>query len=321
MYQKILHFIKYHNAVTIVFVLVFFGFGVSYAAIPEVRDSVYSSTETVVSVDNGLIASADLDNFNFNLVINSVTEDDKNYYADYSYQTLAIIDGVWQTKAMEKTLKVSKAALSGKDFGLYAAEELGEFVKYELSFLKRVQKLEKEKGVSQKAVAVAYSGLIGKLLNPKERIIMGYSPVIKEVSKQEKALVVHPPSRPSLEVSVITAEPTLPTPTESGVGTPTESVGAALKPTPIETIPATASTSPEQATTTLPQTEPAQEPTSTSTPTLETIATSTPEIIPEPTIEATTTPEIIPQPSPEATAGTAEPITEATSTPEIAPSE
>ncbi|MBI2635445.1 MAG: hypothetical protein HYW79_02775 [Parcubacteria group bacterium] len=235
MYQKIAHFIKYHNAVTIVFVMVFFGFGVSYAAIPEVRDSVYSSTETVVSVDNGLIASADLDNFNFNLVINSVTEDDKNYYADYSYQTLAIIDGVWQTKAMEKTLKVSKAALSGKDFGLYAAEELGEFVKYELSFLKRVQKLEKEKGVSQKAVAVAYSGLIGKLLNPKERIIMGYSPVIKEVSKQEKALVVHPPSRPSASVetsagqeTAVVAEPistpaveTIPTTASSSVGTPT----------------------------------------------------------------------------------------------------
>jgi hypothetical protein len=75
MYKKVLDFIKYHNAFTIIFVMVFSGFGISYAASPAVRDSVYSSKETVVSVDNGLIVSAGLDDFNFNLRINSITDD------------------------------------------------------------------------------------------------------------------------------------------------------------------------------------------------------------------------------------------------------
>src|SRR3989344_3221645 len=169
MFQKVLHFIKYHNAFTLIFVMVFLGFGISYAASPAVRDSVYSSKETVVSVDNGLIVSAGLDDFNFNLRINSITEDETNYYAAYSYQTLIIEDDVWQNQLVEKTFKVNKESLSGKDLGLYVAQELGENVDAERYYLKRVQKLEKEKGESRKVVAVEYTGLIGKLLNSEEK--------------------------------------------------------------------------------------------------------------------------------------------------------
>ena len=237
MYQKVLHFIKYNNAFTIAFVIVFFGFGISFAASPAVRDSIYSSEETVVSVDNNLIVSAHLDNFNFNLRINSVTEDEKNYYAAYSYQTLAIEDGIWQSKEIEKTLTVSKEALAGKDLGLYVAKELGENINYELSYLKRVQKLEKEKGESRKVVAVAYSGLIGKLLSPKEEVIEGYTPVIPEPVPEVPATVESNPA------AVIVS--TLPTPTESGVGTPTSpeaSVGAS--PLPVEEATSTPSSLP-----------------------------------------------------------------------------
>ena len=165
--------------------VVFFGFGVSFAASSDVRDSIYSSEETLLAVDNGLVVSADLDNFNFNLRINSVTEDDKNYYATYSYLTLTIEDGAWQNKEIEKTLTVNKEALEGKDFGLYLAKELGENINYELSYLKRVQRIEREKGESQKIVTIEYSGLVGKLLDPKEMIIEGYEPVIPEIIPEE----------------------------------------------------------------------------------------------------------------------------------------
>lgn len=181
MYKKALDFIKYNNAFTIGIMVLFLGAGISFAASPDLRDSVYSSTETVVSVDNSWIVSADLDNFDFNLTINSITEDEKNYYAVYSYQTLAVEDSIWQNQETEKTLTVSKEALDGKDLGLYVAKELGENINYELSYLKRVQKLEIEKGKSQKVIATEYAGLIGKLLDPKEEVIEGYSPVIPEV--------------------------------------------------------------------------------------------------------------------------------------------
>lgn len=291
MYQKVLNFIKYNNAFTIIFVVVFFGFGISFAANPEMRDIVYSSEETVVSIDNTLVVSADLDNFNFNLRINSVTEDDKNYYAVYSYQTLEIENDFWQNKEIEKTLTVSKEALGGKDLGLYVAEELGENIRYELSYLKRVQKLEKEKGESRKVVAMVYSGLIGKLLNPKEQVIEGYNPVIPEIVPEvsatvelnpESVVVSTPYSQPSPEATASVAEPQE-NPAPEPV--PPQMVNEELVQEVVGELLQGQATS-----------------TSVSKP-----ATSTPEVISEPAIEAVPIPEAVSQPLPEAVAGEAEP--------------
>lgn len=186
MLAKIVDFIKYNNAFTIIFVIIFFGTGVAFAADEDIRESVYASEEKLVSVDNSLILSSDFDNFDFQLMIGGVTEDDKNYYAEYSYDTLAIIDGAWQRKKVEKTLTVSKDELNGRDLGLYIAEELGENVRGELAYLKRVQKIETEKGESQKIVTVEYSGLVGKMIDPKSVVIEGYEPVIPEPVKEEE---------------------------------------------------------------------------------------------------------------------------------------
>ena len=189
MYNKVLHFVKYNNAFTLLLALFFFGFGISFAAEPTLRDGIYSSQQTVVSVDNNWIVSVDLDAYNFNLKINSITEDDKNYYASYSYQTIAVQNSAWQNQQISKVLTVSKDELDGKDLGLYVAKELGENINYELSYLKQVQKQEKEKGESQKVITTEYSGLIGKFLNPKEEVIDGYKPVIPEVVPEIPATV------------------------------------------------------------------------------------------------------------------------------------
>ena len=45
--------------------VIFLGAGMSFAASPALRDSIYSSSEMISSVDNHLILSSDLDNFNF----------------------------------------------------------------------------------------------------------------------------------------------------------------------------------------------------------------------------------------------------------------
>jgi hypothetical protein len=258
MSEKIINFIKYNNAFTIILGVCFLGSGVTFAYSTTVRDAVqsgiYTSSETVTSVDNGLIISTNLDNFDFMLKINSITEDGKNYYAVYSYQTLMIEDGAWKVKNVEKTLTVNKEALDGKDLGLYASKELGDNINYELSYLKRVQKLEREKGESQKVVTTEYNGLIGKLLDPKEQVIEGYNPVIPE------------------EVT-------------SEVSAPVE-----LKPEP-EVIPPTPEVITEPVVDTTPTPEIVPEPEATSTP-----ATTTPEVIPEPVVDTTPTPEIVPEP-------------------------
>ena len=180
MYGKVAEFVKYNNAFTFVVIAIFFGCGISFAANPGMRESIYSSEETLVSADNGTILRTDLDAFDFNLKIDAVTEDEKNYYAAYSYRTLAVENGVWHEREVRKTLEANKEALNGNDFGLYAARELGENLKYELSYLKRVKKSEEERGESKKVVTVEYSGLIGKFLDPKEMVIEGYDPVVPE---------------------------------------------------------------------------------------------------------------------------------------------
>ena len=242
--QKVLNFIKYNNAFTIIFVICFFSFGISFAESQEVRDSIYSSKETVVSIDNSLVVLADLDNFNFNLRINSVSDDEKNYYATYSYQTLMIEDSIWQNRQIEKTLTVSKEALGGKDLGLYLAQELGDNISYELSYLKRVKALEKEKGQSQKVVTVEYSGLVGKLLDPKEKVIEGYNPVIPEViekvpataeSRPESVIVSTPYSEPQKDLipeAVSSQTEILQNPTGTSTPSETETLQELTQPPP-----------------------------------------------------------------------------------------
>jgi len=300
MFQKLIHFIKYHNAFTIIFMMVFSVFGISYAASPAVRDSVYSSKEKVISVDNSLIVSAGLDDFSFNLRINSITDDEKNYYVAYSYQTLVIEDSAWQNKEIEKIFTVSKEALDGKDLGLYAAEELGENLDYERSYLKRVQKLEKEKGQSRKAVAVEYSGLIGKLLRGK--IIDGYSPVITpEVVVVEETPTPEPVASPVISdttaestTSVPSSTPTLPIPS------PTPSVGG-TEPSILDLPTASSSDAGQIGTTPTPSDTP--EPTPEITPIPEPTPTPIPIPTPTPTPLDTPepTPEITPTPTPEPT--------------------
>src|SRR3989344_8492352 len=104
MFQKIINFIKYNNAFTIGLMIFFFGTSMSFAASPTLRGSVYSSSAAVTSVDNRLIVSTNLDNFNFNLRIKSVTEDNEKYYIVYTYKTLTLENSAWQNKNFEKTL-------------------------------------------------------------------------------------------------------------------------------------------------------------------------------------------------------------------------
>ena len=135
MLKKIIHFVKYNNAFTIILMVIFMGAGVSFASSPELRDNVYSSKQSVTSIDNRLIVSAGLDSYNFNLKITSVTEDFQKYYVSYSYNTLAIQEGIWKEVSQTKTLNVYKEALTGKDLGLYVAKELGDNINSELAFL------------------------------------------------------------------------------------------------------------------------------------------------------------------------------------------
>ncbi|MCK4473936.1 DUF5011 domain-containing protein [Candidatus Parcubacteria bacterium] len=180
MFQKIINFIKYHNAFTIGLALMFVFSGVIFAS-DDVRETVFGEEIiTQTGVDNARILSVDLENFDLGLQITKVNEDEENYYVDYIYKTLGIKDSVWQLVVKEKHLTVSKQTLEDRDLGLYLIEELGEVADYELSYLKEVQTAEQEKGISKLTATIDYTGLIGLVLDVKEKVLPGYEPVIPE---------------------------------------------------------------------------------------------------------------------------------------------
>lgn len=200
--NKVIHFLKYHNLVPIVLGMVSIVAVSALAASPQVREAFISSQDIPRSIDNSGIIAANLENFDFGLKITGITEDTDNYYIVYTYQTIYIQDYVWQPIQKEKTITVSKAALGDKDLGLYAAEELGEVIDSELSYLKEVQTIEKEKGLTQKIVTTQYAGLIGRFLSPEEKVFEGYQPVVQEgLPTQPQIVGEYTPSQSPEETS------------------------------------------------------------------------------------------------------------------------
>jgi len=84
---------------------------------------------------------------------------------------------------------VSKAALGQyRDLGLYVTEQLKQIIDRELARLKETQMYER-RNVTQKVVATAYGGLVGRFLDSSTETLPGYVPVVKPP--------VPPPSPPT----------------------------------------------------------------------------------------------------------------------------
>lgn len=178
--QSLWRFLAYNNTVPITLGIIFLGAGSAFAASPQAREAVFSSAEEVRSVDNTYIASADLEQHDFATQVTSVLEDGDIYYVTYTYQTVALVEDVWQRTGVERTLKVSKKELEGGDLGLFVAKQIGQNIAAERTRLAQTQELERGKGVTHKVVATVYSGLVGQMLDPEEKEFPGYAPVIAE---------------------------------------------------------------------------------------------------------------------------------------------
>lgn len=182
--KNFINFIKYNNAFTFIVVLSFIAMSSTFAASPELRkdvaEAIISQKEKVLSLDNSKLLAQDFEKFDFKLQIKEIKENSENYYVKYSFRTFVIKDYVWQEDDAEKILSVSKSFLANKDLGLYTAQELGEVVDYNLSYLKETQEIEKKKGETNKVIAIEYGGLIGRFFDPEEKEFPGYQPVVEE---------------------------------------------------------------------------------------------------------------------------------------------
>ncbi len=181
MFRRFLHFATYNNAFVLILLALMSGAGVAFAASPEVRLGILSSSSTVQSVDNSFLLTANLDSFDLGLKIKTVTEDADTYYVAYTYTTLEVAEYVWKEVQKEEQLTITKKSLDGKDLGVYVARQLGELVEAKLLFMREAQAAERKAGLTTKVVATEYSGLIGKFLDPTEQEFPGYVPVVKEI--------------------------------------------------------------------------------------------------------------------------------------------
>ncbi|MEK7505399.1 MAG: immunoglobulin-like domain-containing protein [Patescibacteria group bacterium] len=207
-----LNFLKYHNAVPITVSFLLLGAGGVFAATnPE---AVYSANQKVVSIDNTYIAIRDLKSFTPKVEITAVTEDADNYYINYRFTTIDLVNAVWQDAIKEKTMTVGKTLLGQYlDLGVYATEQFKQIIDREIAYLGEVQEIEK-RNVTQKTVATTYGGLVGKLLDDTTEVLPGYTPVVepKPVPVVVNDVLPEPPSPDLVAVAPVLPQVSAPAP-------------------------------------------------------------------------------------------------------------
>ena len=169
------NFIKYNNTVPIVLGFLFLSTSGALAASPEVRDSVYSSSSSVKSVDNSYLLAVNVQGFPFSVTITDVKEDTDTYYVSYKLHTIDLVDSVWKPVDKPAVLTVTKDALRGENLGTYASEQLAQVRDGERQRFTTAQGIERKKGGTQKVIATEYHGLVGGFLGPREDAIPGYT--------------------------------------------------------------------------------------------------------------------------------------------------
>ena len=128
MLNRIGNFILYNNGFTILLWIVLVSGGTALAANPDVRDAVISSNDRVAQIDNSLIVSTNIDQFDFEVQVTEVTEDEYTYHVTYEYRTLGVQDGVWQVVYKEDYLTITKPQVGELDFETYVQRQLAEFI-------------------------------------------------------------------------------------------------------------------------------------------------------------------------------------------------
>jgi hypothetical protein len=252
--KKIISFLSFHNAVPLAAVVLTMGAGITFAATnPE---AILSAQEKVIAIDNTYIASLDLDAYTPQAQVTAVTEDTDNYYVAYSFSTVALEDSTWRDVTKSEILTISKTELGlSQDLGVYVTQQLKEKIDQEIAYLKKVQEFER-KSVTQKQIATAYGGLIGKLLDSKTETLPGYSPVVEAPELQVEPAATAAVSEPDVvppPVPVAPAETSVVAPppaTSSPVGetaTSTDAVSSATS-TPESNATSTPAQSSEPAT-------------------------------------------------------------------------
>ncbi|MDD4271985.1 MAG: hypothetical protein PHF50_04245 [Patescibacteria group bacterium] len=173
--RKILHFIKYNNAMIIILAVILILGGGALAAGPE---NIGQKQTSVEGIDNTALLSADLENFNMDFKIENIEQDEKYYYVTYGFLDLAVINNAWQYQLSQKTQKVSKKIK--EDIGLYMAKFMAKHYEARVRELKQEKSQAESQGEQKRIEVTEYSGLIGRTLDIASKVFPNYEPEVKK---------------------------------------------------------------------------------------------------------------------------------------------
>src|SRR5579859_1621781 len=174
--MNFLNFLKYNNAVPIIMGVILLGGGSAFAATDP--SAIYSQQQQVLTVDNTYIANKDLSTWTPQITITGVTEDPATYHVAYDFETIDVDNYVWKDVTKKEVIDVPKAALGGKDLGLYVTAQFKNIIANELAYLNQVQAKARQ-NTTQETVATTYGGLVGKVLTDTTQTLPGYTPVVQ----------------------------------------------------------------------------------------------------------------------------------------------
>lgn len=186
--RSLIDFLKYHNAVPVIVAVLVLGTGVVFAANPAARETFFPTDSGPIgpapAPENQILQMTDIGDFDMAFRVDTVSERAEAYQVAYSYRTLEVIDRAWQVVPKAKIMDIPKALLGKRDLGLYAAEQIGQVMDREISYLSEVQVRLTDTSLTGDD-AGRYNRLAGKTLDSKDREFNGYKPVVKGEEKEK----------------------------------------------------------------------------------------------------------------------------------------
>ena len=119
MFKKAINFIKYNNFAVLILAVIFIAGSGAWAQTEAGQEFIGEKQEEIKGIDNTLLLSADLENYDMDFKIEKIEKNNQYYFVTYTYLDLVKTDDAWEYLLNEKIRKVSLKIK--KDLGAYLA--------------------------------------------------------------------------------------------------------------------------------------------------------------------------------------------------------
>lgn len=188
--KPLLDFLKYNNAVLLIFIGVLLVAGAVLASDPKTPSRFFSSEQSITplpaakSTDTSALVVADIPAYDLALRIDDIREDNQAYTVTYSYQTLAVAKSAWREVRKSGQMNIFKEVLGKRDFKAYLTEQIGQVIDQESAYLAEAQKMIKKEAPSKNASQ--YAELVGQEISRRTDEATDTDKNAEPISKDEE---------------------------------------------------------------------------------------------------------------------------------------